>query len=337
MKKLLTVALMALTISASLIANGTTESSSSTSTKSKDTIVLRLADNQPIGYPTVVGDNKFAELVSEYSDGRIKIEVYPQAQLGDEKSCIEQVQFGGIDFTRVSLSPLASFNPELDCLQMPYLYRDETHLWKVLDGEIGQHFLDSMSDSGLIGLCFFDSGARSFYTTKKPIYTVADMKGLKIRVQESDLMMGLVASLGAVPTPMSYGDVYSALQTGVIDGAENNWPSYDTSSHFEVAPFYSIDQHTRVPEMIVASKITLDKLSDEDIALIKKAAKDCEATQIQAWADFAKKSEAKVREAGCKINEINSQAEFAAAMQPLYEKSLNANEKVWVEKIREVK
>jgi tripartite ATP-independent transporter DctP family solute receptor len=334
MKKLLTIALLALTIAAPILANGAKETTDATS---NEPIVLRLADNQPIGYPTVVGDNKFAELVSEYSDGRIKIEVYPQAQLGDEKSCIEQVQFGGIDFTRVSVSPLASFNAELDCLQMPYLYRDETHLWKVLDGEIGQHFLDSMSESGLVGLCYFDSGARSFYTTSKPINTVADMKGLKIRVQESDLMMGLVSALGAVPTPMSYGDVYSALQTGVIDGAENNWPSYDTSSHFEVAPYYSIDQHTRVPEMLVASKITLDKLSAEDIALIKKAAKDSEETQIKAWADFAEKSEAKVRAAGCKINTIESQADFAAAMQPLYDKSLNANEKVWVEKIRAVK
>jgi tripartite ATP-independent transporter DctP family solute receptor len=335
MKKLLTVAFLALAITAPILANGAKETS--TTAAKAETIVLRLADNQPIGYPTVVGDNKFAELVSEYTDGRIKVEVYPQAQLGDEKSCIEQVQFGGIDFTRVSVSPLASFNKELDCLQMPYLYRDETHLWKVLDGEIGQHFLDSMEDSGLVGLCFFDSGARSFYTTKKPIKSVADMKGLKIRVQESDLMMGLVSSLGAVPTPMSYGDVYSALQTGVIDGAENNWPSYDTSSHFEVAPFYSIDQHTRVPEMLIASSISLEKLSAADVALIKKAAKDSEKTQIKAWADFAEKSEAKVRAAGCTISEIDSQSAFAAAMQPLYEKSLNANEKVWVEKIRAVK
>lgn len=335
MKKLLTVALLALSITAPILANGANETS--TTAKPAEPIVLRLADNQPIGYPTVLGDNKFAELVNEYSNGRIKVEVYPQAQLGDEKSCIEQVQFGGIDFTRVSISPLASFNTDLNSLQMPYLYRDEAHLWKVLNGEIGQHFLDSMEDSGFVGLCYFDSGARSFYNTKKPIYSVADLKGLKIRVQESDLMMGLVSSLGAIPTPMSYGDVYSALQTGVIDGAENNWPSYDTSSHFEVAPFYSIDQHTRVPEMILASKITLDKLSDEDVALIKRAGKDCEQTEIQAWADFAKKSEAKVRAAGCKINKINSQAEFAAAMQPLYDTSLNADQKAWVAKIRAVK
>ena len=206
-------------------------------------IVLRLADNQPIGYPTVLGDEEFARLVELYSNGRIKVEVYPQGQLGDEKSAIEQVQFGGIDFTRVSISPLSDFQPLLNALQMPYLYRDADHMWKVLNGEIGDFFLNSMEEKGFVGLVYYDSGARSFYNTKKPIYTVADLRGMKIRVQESALMMGLVRSLGAVPTPMAYGDVYSALQTGVIDGAENNWPSYDTSSHYEVAKYYSLDEH----------------------------------------------------------------------------------------------
>jgi TRAP-type C4-dicarboxylate transport system substrate-binding protein len=171
----------------------------------------------------------------------------------------------------------------------------------------------------------------------KPIYKVADLKGMKIRVQESTLMMGLVSALGAVPTPLPYGDVYSALQTNVIDGAENNWPSYDTSSHHEVAKFYSIDEHTRVPEMIVASKITMDKLSEADQELIKQAAKDSAPVQIKAWADFEKKSEAKVVAAGSKINKINDQAEFAAAMEPLYDSFLNAEGKEWVKKIKAVK
>ncbi len=300
-------------------------------------IVLRLADNQPIGYPTVVGDEDFARRVGEYTNGRIKVEVYPQGQLGDEKSAIEQVQFGGIDFTRVSISPLSDFQPLLNALQMPYLYRDADHMWKVLNGEIGDYFLNSMTAKGFVGLVYYDSGARNFYTTKKPIYTVADMKGMKIRVQESSLMMGLVQALGAVPTPMAYGDVYSALQTGVIDGAENNWPSYDTSSHYEVAKFLSIDEHTRVPEMIIASKITMDKLSAEDQAIIKRAARESQAVQIKSWADFEKVSEAKVRAAGSKINTINDQAEFAAAMAPLYQSMLNAEQKSWVEKIKAVK
>ncbi|MFA7109878.1 MAG: TRAP transporter substrate-binding protein [Sphaerochaetaceae bacterium] len=332
MKKIFIVLLLSVILIAGVFAQAEGE----TATKDQ-TIVLRLADNQPDNYPTVIGDKKFAELVEKYSNGRIKVDVYSQAQLGDEKSCIEQVQFGGIDFTRVSISPLSSFNPHLNALQMPYLYRDPDHLWKVLNGEIGQYFLDSMKASNFIGLTYYDSGARSFYTTKKPIYTVSDLKGLKIRVQESDLMMGLVSSLGAVPTPMSYGDVYSSLQSGVIDGAENNWPSYDSSSHYEVAKYYSIDQHTRVPEMLIASKISMDKLSAEDVALIKKAAKDSQQVQIDSWADYAMKSEAKVREAGCKINKINDQAEFAAAMAPLYDSMLSDEDMAWVEKIRAVK
>ena len=299
-------------------------------------IVLRLADNQPDGYPTVIGDLEFARLVEERSNGRIKVEVYNNGQLGDEKSAIEQVQFGGIDFTRVSISPLSNFNPLLNALQMPYLYRDADHMWTVLNGEIGEYFLDSMVDSGFVGLVYYDSGARNFYNSVKPIYTVADLRGMKIRVQESTLMMGLVSALGAVPTPLPYGDVYSALQTRVIDGAENNWPSYDTSSHYEVAKYYSIDEHTRVPEMIIASKITMDKLSEADQELIKQAARDSAPVQIQAWADFEKKSEEKVVAAGSMINRINDQAEFAAAMNSLYESFLDAEGKMWVERIRAV-
>lgn len=308
-----------------------------TSKTSQGTVVLRFADIQPVGYPTVLGAEEFARLVNQYSNGRIKVEVYPQGQLGDEKSAIEQVQFGGIDFTRTSISPLSDFQPLLNALQMPYLYRNAEHMWSVLNGEIGDYFLNSLSDKGFVGLVYYDSGARNFYTTKKPIYTVADMKGLKIRVQESTLMMGLVQALGAVPTPMSYGDVYSALQTGVIDGAENNWPSYDSSSHFEVAKFLSIDEHTRIPEMIIASKKTMEKLSKEDQDIIKRAARESQAVQIKSWAEYEKKSEKKVRDAGCKINEINNQAEFSAAMAPLYQTQLNDEQRNWIEKIKNVK
>ena len=300
-------------------------------------IVLRLAETHPQDYPTTKGDYEFARLVEERSGGRIKIEVYYGSQLGQEKAVIEQVQFGGIDFTRVSISPLSDFQPLLNALQMPYLYRDADHMWKVLNGEIGDYFLNSMTEKGFVGLVYYDSGARNFYTTKKPIYTVADMRGLKIRVQESSLMMGLVQALGAVPTPMAYGDVYSALQTGVIDGAENNWPSYDTSSHYEVAKYLSIDEHTRVPEMIIASKITMDKLSAEDQEIIKRAARESQAIQIQSWAEYEEMSEAKVRAAGSQINKINDQAEFAAAMAPLYQSMLNAEQKDWIEKIKAVK
>ncbi|MGI5172357.1 TRAP transporter substrate-binding protein [Treponema sp. OMZ 840] len=299
-------------------------------------IVLRLADNHPDGYPTVIGDLEFARLVKERSNGRIVIEVYNNGVLGDQKSVVEQVQFGGIDFVRTSISSVAPFYPDINALQAPYLFRDADHMWKVLNGEIGDYFLNSVKSSGFVGLCWFDAGARSFYNTKKPIYTVADLKGMKIRVQESALMMGMIQALGAVPTPMPYGDVYSALQTGVIDGAENNWPSYDTASHYEVARYFSIDEHTRVPEMIIASKITMDKLSAEDQKLIAQAAKDAAPVQIKAWADMEKRSEDKVRAAGCKINTIRNQSEFSNAMAPLYN-SFSAGQKEWIKKIQAVK
>jgi len=332
MKKIVTLALILALVTGTVFAQGQQETAAS-----DEPVVLRLADNQPEGYPTVIGDLEFARLVEERSNGRIRIEVYHGGQLGDEKSAIEQVQFGGIDFTRVSISPLSNFNPALNALQMPYLYRNSDHMWKVLNGEIGEHFLNSLTESGFVGLSWQDSGARNFYNSVKPIYTVDDLKGMKIRVQESTLMMGMVSALGAVPTPMPYGDVYSALQTKVIEGAENNWPSYDTSSHFEVAKYYSIDEHTRVPEIIIASKISMDKLSEADQELIKQAAKDSTPVQVAAWAAKEKVSEDKVRAAGVQVNYVNDPAEFSARMGSLYEKLLDAEGLEWVKKVQAVK
>ena len=226
--------------------------------------VFRLAETHVQDYPTTQGDYYFAELVNERTDGRIQIEVFHSSQLGEERDVIEQVQFGAIDFTRVSISPLAAFSPNLNALQMPYLYRDADHMWQVLKGEIGDEFLASLEPAGFVGLAWYDSGSRSFYNSVREITSVEDLEGLKIRVQQSELMVGLVEALGAVATPMPFGEVYSALQTGVIDGAENNWPSYYSTSHYEVAQYYTLDQHTRVPEILIASEMTMYKLSEED-------------------------------------------------------------------------
>jgi tripartite ATP-independent transporter DctP family solute receptor len=282
--------------------------------------IFRYADNQPEDYPTTVAARRFADLVFERTNGRIKIEVYGGAQLGDEKSVIEQLQFGGIDFCRVSASPLAEFSPSLNVLQMPYLYRDEAHMWKVLDGQIGQDFLNSLDDAGFIGLSWYGSGSRSFYNSLRPINTLEDLAGLKIRVQENDLMMGMVKALGANPTPMAYGEVYGALQTGTIDGAENNWPSYESTSHYEVAKYYVLDQHTRVPEPQLMSKVTANKLSAEDLAIIKECAKESALYQRELWTEREKVSEEKVRAAGNVITELSPEemAKFVEACQPLY-------------------
>jgi len=283
-------------------------------------IVLRLAETHPKGYPTEMGDEEFARLVKERSGGRIVIEVYPGSQLGQEKAVIEQVQFGAIDITRVSVSPLASFVPKLNAFQMPYLYRDEAHMWKVLNGDIGNNLLASLEPFGFIGLGWFEGGARNFYNSKRPVKTPADLKGLKIRVQESELMMGLVSAFGAVPTPMAYGEVYSALQTGVVDGAENNWASYYSTSHYEVAKYFTLDEHTRVPEIIIGSKISFGRLSKADQDLIRQAAYDAVAFQRSEWAKYEQVSIDKVKAGGAQITTVADKAPWQALMAPLYAK-----------------
>ncbi|MEN6477959.1 MAG: TRAP transporter substrate-binding protein [Rectinema sp.] len=283
-------------------------------------ITLRLAETHPKGYPTEMGDEEFARLVKERSGGRIIVEVYPGSQLGQEKAVIEQVQFGAIDITRVSVSPLASFVPKLNAFQMPYLYRDADHMWKVLNGDIGNSLLASLEPFGFVGLGWFEGGSRNFYNSKRPVKTPADLKGLKIRVQESELMMGLVSAFGAVPTPMAYGEVYSALQTGVVDGAENNWASYFSTSHFEVAKYFTLDEHTRVPEIIIGSKISLGRLSKADQDMIKQAAADAVAFQRTEWAKYEQISIDKVKAGGSQISYVTDKAPWVALMAPLYAK-----------------
>jgi tripartite ATP-independent transporter DctP family solute receptor len=283
-------------------------------------MVLRYAENQPQDYPTTKAAYKFAELVEQRTNGRIHIDVYHGGQLGDEKSVIEQLQFGAIDFTRVSLSPLSEFDKGLNVLQLPYLYKDAAQMWRVLEGDIGEKFLKGVEKAGLVGLSWFDAGARNFYNSKRPITKLSDLKGLKIRVQESKLMMGMVAALGASATPMAYGEVYSGLQTGVIDGAENNWPSYDSVSHYEVAKYFVLDEHTRVPEMQMVSKITWDKFSPEDQKIIKAAALESAKLERELWAEKEGVSEAKVKAAGSVITalEPGEKEKFQQAMAPLY-------------------
>ena len=285
------------------------------------TIELKLAEIHPKGYPTELGDEEFARLVKESSQGRINITVFPGGQLGgDEKAVVEQVQMGAIDFARISLAPVLQFAKELSVLSLPYIYRDSTHMWKVLSGPIGQDLLKSVDKANLLGLAYYDAGARSFYNSKKDIKTVADLKGMKIRVQEAKLMMDLVKALGASPTPMATGDVYSALQTNVIDGAENNWPSYISFSHYQVAKFYTVDRHTCIPEILVGSKKNFANLSRADLDLISKAAKDAVEFQKKKWAESEKVNEEKAKAAGCKITYLDAKtiAEFQKAVQPIY-------------------
>ena len=299
--------------------------------------VLRLSEDHPPDYPTTRGDFEFARLVKERTNGRIIVEVYHSKQLGEEKKVLEQVQLGGIDIARVSVSPVSAFLRDLDALQLPYLYRDSKHMWKVLDGPIGQEILKKLEAANFVGLGWFEAGSRNFYA-KRQVKTMADLKGMKIRVMQAPLMVGMIECLDAVATPMPFGEVYSALQTGVIDGAENNWPSYLSTGHHEVAKHFIEDEHTRVPEITVASKKVFDKLSKEDRAIISKAHRDAQPYQIKLWADYEKLAEKTVREKGSIVTQVTpaEKKKFMDAMKPLYDKQ-PAEILAVVKKIREVK
>lgn len=293
-----------------------------TETAAKPEWVLTYAENQTENYPTTQGAYKFAELVKEESGGRIEILVYAEAELGDEQSVIKQLQFGGIDLVRASLSSVSEFVPQLNVLQMPYLYRDSSHMWQVLDGELGDSFMQSMEGSGLTGLSWYDAGERNFYTKSRPITCLEDVRGMTIRVQESRLMEAMVEAMGANAVQMTYDKVYSGLETGVIDGAENNWPSYESMGHYEVAPYYTIDEHTRVPEMQLISTRTWEKLDPSDQELILRCAKESARYQRRLWEERCRASERRVREAGCTVIELSQEekARFHDAVLPVYEK-----------------
>ncbi len=279
--------------------------------------ILKSADTHPDGYPTVEAVKYMGQLLAERSAGRLAVEVFHSRQLGEEKDTIEQTRFGVIDLNRINLAPLNNLVPETQIPALPFVFRSVEHMRKVMDGEIGEEILKAFEPHGLIGLAYYDSGARSFYNSRKPIQTPADMAGMKIRVQQSDLFIAVMNALGANATPMPFGEVFSALQTGVIDGAENNWPSYESTRHFEAAKYYSLSEHSMSPEVLVMSKMSWDKLTPEDQALVKQAAKDSVARMRELWEANEKSSEAIVRAGGAEINTVDK-APFIAAMGPVY-------------------
>jgi tripartite ATP-independent transporter DctP family solute receptor len=283
-------------------------------------VTLKSSDTHPDGYPTVEAVKAMGEALKASTDNRICVEIFASAQLGEEKDTIEQTQFGVIDLNRVSLGPFNNIIPETQVPSLPYIFRSVEHMHKVMDGPIGQEILDAFAAHDLIGLAFYDGGSRSFYNSEKPITSIADMAGMKFRVMQSDMFVDMVSALGANATPMPYGEVYSSIQTGVIDGAENNWPSYDTSGHFEVAKYYTLDQHLIVPEVLVMSKISWDKLSPEDQVLVRQSAKDSVPVMRELWAAQEKVSEDKIRASGAEIITDIDKTPFIEAMVPVYEK-----------------
>lgn len=287
--------------------------------------VLRSADTHPDGYPTVEAVKYMGDLIKQRTNGRYSVEVYHSAQLGEEKDTIEQTQTGVIDLNRVSMGPFNGIVPETAVPSLPYMFRTVEQMRHVMDGPIGDDILKAFEAHDLVGLAFYDSGARSFYNTKKDITSIADLKGMKFRVIQSDVFVDMVNALGANATPMAYGEVYSALETGVIDGAENNWPSFESAKHYEVAKHYTTDEHQIVPEVLVMSKSSWDKLAPEDQAIVRQAAKDSVVKMRELWDAQEKKSRDLVEKAGVKVSEIDKQP-LIDAMKPVYDKYLSTPE-----------
>lgn len=287
-------------------------------------VTLRSSDTHPDGYPTVEAVKHMGKLLEERTAGRLCIEVFHSAQLGEEKDTIEQTRFGVIDMNRVSIGPFNNLIEETKVVSLPFIFRSTDHMHKVMDGEIGQEILTAFEAHDLVGLGFFDGGSRSFYNSKKPITSVADLAGMNIRVMQSDIFVDMMGALGANATPMPYGEVYSSIQTGVIDGAENNWPSFESSGHFEVAGYYTLNQHLMVPEVLVMSKTSWDKLSAEDQAAVRQAARDAVPVMRDLWAAREKASEEKVRAAGVQVITDIDKTPFIEAMVPVYEKHVTS-------------
>lgn len=277
-------------------------------------------DTHPEEYPTVQAVKEMGRLLDARTEGRLGIKIYAGGQLGSEQDTLEITVFGGLDMNRVNLAPLNSIEPLTTIPALPFLFRSNDHMRRALDGPIGDEILASLEPHGLIGLCFYDSGDRNFYNTRRPIRTLEDMRGLKIRVPSSDLYVSMIRALGADATPMSIAEVYQALVQGVIDGAENNWPSYESGRHFEAAKYYSLTQHVIAPEVLVMSKSRWDKLDEADRVLVRQTARESVPYMRGLWDQRVQDSRARLLASGIEVNEVDDKAAFAAAMRPVWDR-----------------
>jgi tripartite ATP-independent transporter DctP family solute receptor len=285
---------------------------------------LKVAHALPASHPVHAGMEYMATRLAEISGGAMQIDIFPNGQLGSETQTIEQLQSGTLDIAKSSAAPFGNFITVLKVFSLPYLFRDEDHFWKVLDGEIGQDLLeeitinDSGQPSGLRGLTYYDSGSRNFYG-KAPVLSPADLKGVKVRVMNDPVAMDMVSALGGAPTPVSWGELYTALQQGVVDGAENNPPSFVTSRHFEVCKHFSFDHHSRIPDMLVISSQTWSELSEQEREWLMQAARESSVFQRQEWAAAVKESLDLMRAEGVTIHEVD--------MTPFIEATASVREK----------
>ncbi|MEM8490778.1 MAG: TRAP transporter substrate-binding protein [Pseudomonadota bacterium] len=288
---------------------------------------LFAADSQPENYPTTQGLYAIDRILSERTDGEMRVRVYPGGQLGAEKDTLEIAVFGGLDLTRVNLGPLTSIIPEMSVLALPFLFKSIAHARATFDGAVGRRLLDAMLPYGLRGMCFYDSGARSFYNTVRAIHSPDDMAGMKIRVTNSDIYVAMVEALGASPTPIPFGEVYQALIQGVVDGAENNYPSYESTRHYEAATHYSLTRHVMAPEVLVASRRSWEKMTAEEQEYLQAAASDSVPVMRSLWDVRVAQSKQRVLDHGVAIVDDIDQDAFASRMAPVWDRFVSTPEK----------
>ena len=285
--------------------------------------VFKASDVQPPGYPTVAATENLGKKLSEATQGRLSIQMYPSMQLGGEKETIEQTQIGAIQMLRVSVGSMGPIVDDINVINMPFLFKNTAHANKMMDGPIGQELLDKITASpnaNLVALCWMDSGARSLYNTKHPIKGIEDVKGLKFRVIGNPIFVDMMNALGGNGISMGYDQVFSALQTGVIDGAENNMPSYVFSNHYTAAKYVTLTEHLIIPEMLVFSKRIWNTLSADDQNLIKKFAREAQLEEREYWNQYEQKALEKAKAAGSQIIEVSDKTPFQNAVKPVWDK-----------------
>ena len=282
------------------------------------TQTIKLAHGLDVNHSVHKAMVKMGEDLIEISDGKMALEIYPSQQLGTERECIELLQIGSLDMTKVSVGVMENFAPKMKIFGLPYLFRDKQHAFNILDGPIGQELLDEGTQYWVKGLCYYDAGSRSFYTKNKPIHTPKDLKGLKIRVMESVTAIDMVKSLGGSATPISWGELYTSLQQGVVDGAENNPPSFYLSRHYEVCKYYSLDEHTVLPDVLIIGTHIWEKLSDQEKKWLKVAVNKSVTYQRKLWAEAEKEAIEEVKKAGVTIIEPNKEA-FSNNVDAVYD------------------
>jgi tripartite ATP-independent transporter DctP family solute receptor len=295
----------------------------STATFAQAKLVLKASDVHPEGYPTVVAVESMGKKLDAATNGRVSVQMFASMQLGGEKEAIEQAQVGAIQLARVSVGALGPVIDDLNVVNLPFLFRNTAHMQKVIDGAIGQELLDKVTNNakaGLVGLCWMDAGARSVYNTKRPINKLEDLKGMKIRVIGNPMFVDMMNALGGNGVAMGYDQVFSALQTGVIDGAENNPPSFVFDNHYQAAKYYTLTEHLVVPEMLVFSRKTWDGLTKDDQALLTKLAREAQQEERVLWAKYEQQALEKARAAGVAIIELADKKPFEDAVKPVWDK-----------------